>query len=51
METEEQRGEGKRKEIEARSVFLFKRAERLERVEPAAISGRGEGGAEATQSV
>lgn len=25
-------------------MFLFKRAELLERVEPAAISGRGEGG-------
>lgn len=32
-------------------MFLFKCAENLERVEPAAISGQGEGGAEARQSV
>lgn len=45
METEEQGGEGRRRRVrEGRSVFLFKRAEHLERVEPAAISGRGERG-------
>ena len=31
-------------ERDGRSVFLFKCAESLERVEPAAISGQGEGG-------
>ncbi len=42
-ETEEQGGEGRRKEKAARSVFLFKLAECLERVEPAAIWGKEKG--------
>lgn len=43
-ETREQGGERRRKEKERRSVFLFKCAESLERVEPAVIFQRRETG-------